>query len=76
VKNILCKLFGHKWAYHLSNITNRIDLRVCGGCGGVEIWRENVPSFGSNWFRTCEYTKKGGKERKEYLENNKIKGSK
>lgn len=63
IKLWLCEhLFNkHKFVYHSSSI-GKFGIqyvRTCSRCNFAEIYIENVPAYGSGWYRMTRYTNKG-----------------
>lgn len=63
VKNFLkyklsfCKIFGHKWIYSMTNLNQKMEIRVCKHCHRAQTWCD----MGGNkfWSFTNQRTKLG-----------------
>lgn len=61
MKNLLCKVFGHKWKYFYTGgfVKNRIDIRICLRCNKVQQHIESVGfDKGDIWVDLNEENKK------------------
>ena len=52
----------HKHKFIYSKDLSGKNYRACKKCGVIEEYRENMPYYGSGWFRMVTYTKLGAKE--------------
>lgn len=62
MKNLICKLFGHKWNYHIftANGIPKQDIRVCRVCSKTQQYKWHLTS--KVWMNLVQYTEKGAKE--------------
>jgi hypothetical protein len=67
IKNFYFNHHKHKFLYSQNLDGN--SFRACKKCGIIEEYRENVPAYGSGWFRLVSYTKQGSKNLLERLKN-------
>lgn len=72
MKNIICKIFDHKWIYSKTVIGTTRYYRNCKRCGAIAEYRENVHAYGRGWFHLVQFTKKGAKDLLTELDKGRI----
>jgi len=66
MKNLICKLFGHKWRYFFNSsngLMQHTEIRVCTRCGKVQQWYKlpMIPNTEELWMNMIGRTKLGAK---------------
>ena len=51
----LCKLIGHNWKYFA--VSGKAHIKVCPRCVRVDQHRDNVPVYGTGYFRLIQFKK-------------------
>ncbi len=55
---VLCKLFGHRYDYYLTQDVEQRNFRVCKYCGRLQEYK-TFPGLGYGWYSLVQRTKKG-----------------
>jgi len=57
---LLCKIFGHRYKYHIIQDCPERDIRHCKTCHIAEELK-TLPVYGKNWFQLVSRTTEGAK---------------